>query len=196
MSAMDIVGLVLMGGGVILSIVSVIGLNRFSNVLMRMHAASKTQMLGLLAILAGAALIAGSWAIAGMLLVVVLIQMASVTVGSTMVGRAAFRRGFVRGAQYAVDDLTPRLADDMDEDLDDDGFVDEAESGIGIEGDNAVPENFIRSDIDADLSTLSNWDEPEADFGDEDLDLDIDIDLEDETEAELQAVAERGSQKR
>lgn len=195
MNAADVIGLVLMGAGVILAIIASIGVQRFRDVLMRMHAASKTQLLGLLLILAGAALIAGSWPVAGMLLVVVLVQMVTVTISSTMVGRAAFRRGFVSGLHYAVDDLTPRLAEDMDEDLDDDGFVDELDSGTGRDEDSAVPTNVVsHRHGDSDLTMRSAWDEPEHES--EEVDVTVDIDLEDETEAELEPLLESLRQNR
>ena len=85
MSATEIVSAVLMGGGLVLGVVSAVGLNRFDGVLMRIHAASKPQVLGLILVFAGAALAAGSWSLAGFLLLVLLAQMLTVPVASVMV---------------------------------------------------------------------------------------------------------------
>ena len=48
MSAVEIIASVLIGAGLLLGALSAIGLNRFDGVLMRIHAASKPQVLGLL----------------------------------------------------------------------------------------------------------------------------------------------------
>ncbi|MBK0331954.1 monovalent cation/H(+) antiporter subunit G [Brachybacterium sp. MASK1Z-5] len=192
MSAMDVIGLVLIALGALFALVASIGLERFSDVLRRMHAVSKPQTVGLLLVLAGTALIAGSWTIAGSMLLVMLAQMATVTVSSTMVGRAAFRRGFVSGSAYTIDELTPRLASTFDEDDDEDGFVDESQGPhLGEEeSPERFPENVVGGAHEhADLSNLSNWDEPEDESGP--TSLDVDIDLEDETEKELEDVVER-----
>ncbi|MGY5765628.1 monovalent cation/H(+) antiporter subunit G [Brachybacterium sp. DNPG3] len=196
MSAVEIVASVLIGMGMILAVVAAIGLNRFDNVLMRMHATSKPQTLGLLLVFAGVSLAVGSWSLAGLLLVVLLAQMLTVPVASTMVGRASFRRGFVRGGEYAVDELSPRLAEDGgDDDDDEDGFVDESDDdfeGLTHHDEDRFPENVVTSADTADAVTDRNWDEPEAgsDDGDDEEDS-IDVDLDDETELEAEEVAER-----
>lgn len=97
MTIAEILASVLIIAGTVLAVVAAVGLNRFSDVLTRIHAASKPQTLGLMLVLAGAAIAAGSWSLAAMMLVVMLAQMTTVPVASAMVGRAAFRRGFVRG---------------------------------------------------------------------------------------------------
>jgi multicomponent Na+:H+ antiporter subunit G len=192
MSATEIVAAVLMGGGLVLGVVSAVGLNRFDGVLMRIHAASKPQVLGLILVFAGASLAAGSWAVAGFLLLVLFAQMLTVPVASVMVGRAAFRRGFVRGGDYANDELTERLATPADDDDDEDGFVDdEGDDHEGMhEGTRELfPENVVVDTVTP--LTDRNWEEPE-DVADEVEDEDVlDIDLEDETELEAEQVAER-----
>src|SRR5699024_2095590 len=116
MTVIEIIAAVLIGGGLLLGVVAAVGLNRFDGVLMRIHAASKPQVLGLVMVFTGASLAARSWSLAAFLLVVLLAQMLTVPAASVMVGRAAFRRGFVRGGDYAIDELSPRLADTDDED--------------------------------------------------------------------------------
>jgi multicomponent Na+:H+ antiporter subunit G len=149
-------------------------------------------VLGLILVFSGASLVAGSWALAGFLLVVLLAQMLTVPVASVMVGRAAFRRGFVRGGDYAIDELSERLASPTDDDDDEDGFVDdEGDDHEGMhEGTRELfPENVVVDTVTP--LTDRNWEEPE-DVADEVEDEDVlDIDLEDETELEAEQVAER-----
>lgn len=192
MSVLEIIATVLMGAGLLLAVVASIGLNRFDGVLMRTHAASKPQTLGLLLVFTGVSLVAQSWQLAGFLLVVLLAQMATVPVASVMVGRAAFRRGFVRGGDYSIDELSPRLADPTDEDDDEDGFIDEADDheGMAHDTEDRFPENVVAPSTAAHALTDHNWDEPEAGRPGSDDDS-IDVDLFDETEREAEEVAER-----
>jgi multicomponent Na+:H+ antiporter subunit G len=192
MTIVEIIAAVLIGAGLLLGVVAAIGLNRFDGVLMRTHAASKPQVLGLILVFSGAALASRSWSLAAFLLVVLLAQMLTVPVSSIMVGRAAFRRGFVRGGDYAIDELSPRLADTGDDDDDEDGFIDEdGDDHVGMaDGDkDRFPENVVTQKVEP--LTDPNWEEPEggaAEVEDEDV---IDIDLDDETELEAEEVAER-----
>ena len=151
MNAVEIIASVLIGAGLLLGVLSAIGLNRFDGVLMRIHAASKPQVLGLILVFAGAALAARSWSIAAFLLVVLLAQMLTVPVASVMVGRAAFRRGFVRGGDYAIDELSPRLADTGDDDDDEDGFIDEDGDdhvGMADADQDRFPENVVTTTVE------------------------------------------------
>lgn len=187
----DIGGLVLIGFGVLLTLVAATGIHRFNDVLSRMHATSKTQTLGLALALAGTALMIGTWASAGYMLLVLLAQMVTVPAASAMVGRAAFRRGFVSGSHYVVDDLSPRLAQTQDDDDDEDGFIDDYVSSEDQEelagtAENRFPENVVPADAESDLSTIANWDEPEPETDGDDA-LDIDTETETEREAEESA---------
>ena len=192
MNAVEIIASVLIGAGLLLGVLSAIGLNRFDGVLMRIHAASKPQVLGLILVFAGAALAAGSWSIAAFLLVVLLAQMLTVPVASVMVGRAAFRRGFVRGGDYAIDELSERLATPSDDDDDEDGFVDEPDDDHEDlhGGDHELfPENVVTDTVEP--LTGRNWGEPEGGSADVEDEDGLDIDLDDETELEAEEVAER-----
>lgn len=192
MSVIEIFAAVLIGAGLLLGVVAAIGLNRFDGVLMRIHAASKPQVLGLILVFAGASLAARSWSLAALLLVVLLAQMLTVPVSSVMVGRAAFRRGFVRGGDYAVDELSPRLVGPEDDDDDEDGFVDDSgddHEGLADGAKDRFPENVVTETVTP--LTDPNWEVPESsavEVEDEDV---IDIDLDDETELEAEEVAER-----
>ncbi|MEE1651790.1 monovalent cation/H(+) antiporter subunit G [Brachybacterium sp. J144] len=193
MSVAEIVASILIGLGVLLAVLAAIGLNRFQGVLMRLHAASKPQTLGLILVFSGVSIATGSWTLAALFLAVLLAQMLTVPVASVMVGRAAFRRGFVRGGDYAIDELTPRLAAAGDDDDDEDGFVDESgddHEGLAGEGAERFPENVVVAEHE-DALIDPNWEEPEAgaeEVEDEEI---LDIDLDDETEREAEQVAER-----
>ncbi|WP_033194836.1 monovalent cation/H(+) antiporter subunit G [Brachybacterium squillarum] len=190
MSIQEIIASVLIGAGLLLAVVAAIGLNRFSDVLMRMHATSKPQTLGLMLVFTGVSLAVGSWSLAGLLLVVLLAQMLTVPVASTMVGRAAFRRGFVRGGSYVVDELSERLAGDEDEDEDEDGFVDEPDDPDQAlaDGQHRFPVNVVSAADAAGAVTSRNWEEPEV--GEEGGPEEVDVDLAEETEREAGQIAE------
>lgn len=183
MAIADAAALVVMGLGAMFLLTASIGLVRFPDVLTRMHAASKPQTVGLVLMLLGIALALRSFAEASMLLLVLLAQMATVPLGSTMLARAAFRRGFVRGADYVVDELSPRLAHTLDQDDDEDGFIDEdqlaPELGDFSDAEDRFPTNTVGAvHAAADRSQLANWDEdePEPLIEPEEIDID-DADL-------------------
>ena len=94
-SVTDAVGLVLIFFGAVLCLTAAIGLLRFRDLLTRMHAATKPQVLGVLLVLAGVALSKESGLHVGMLLLIGVFQMLTIPVGAHMVGRAGFRTGQV-----------------------------------------------------------------------------------------------------
>lgn len=152
---MDVVGSVLMLAGALIAAIASLGLLRFPDVLSRMHAASKPQTFGLIVLMVGAALVAGSWSLAGMLLAVVAAQVLTIGAASVMVGRAAFRRGFVHGDDYVIDELTPRLATGRESDDDDDGFVDSGvKSPEDVEVSEALPTNTLTQTTGLELAEL------------------------------------------
>lgn len=175
----DAAALVLMILGALMFLVASVGLVRFPEVLSRMHAASKPQTLGLILMVAGMALVLRSVEGLCLAILVLLAQMATVPVASTLLARAAFRRGFVRGGTYAIDELSPRLARTLDEDDDEDGFIDEDELGPEVgdfaDADERFPTNVVGAgDAGSDLSRLSNWDEDETAPSIEPEEIDID----------------------
>lgn len=167
LALIDYVAFIFIFTGVIVASIASIGLLRFPDVLSRMHAASKPQTFGLILLMIGISLLAKSWPLAGMLFVVVIAQLMTITAASTMLGRAAFRRGFVSGSSYAIDELTPRLALGQANDLDDDGFVDEDpnfSNSVGMEPGEAIPHNVFRPEVGIELAQPKlYWDEEETD---------------------------------
>ena len=99
MSAVEIIASVLIGAGLLLGVVSAIGLNRFDGVLMRIHAASKPQVLGLILVFAGAALAAAAEAAAGGTAGAVAHQPPGVSPGAGIIGHRSTSSRASSGAQ-------------------------------------------------------------------------------------------------
>lgn len=102
---LDIVALVLVLVGALLCLTASIGLLRFPDVVSRLHAATKPQVLGLLLIAVGAAIALQSWAVFAFLIPVVLIQMATAPLSAHMVGRQAYRNGSIDDDSMVLDEL-------------------------------------------------------------------------------------------
>lgn len=103
--AADVAALVFMSGGAVLCLLAGIGLIRLPDVLSRLHAATKPQVLGLLLVLIGAGLRLRSAADLGTLILVGLFQLLTVPVAAHMVGRAAYRTGRTDREHLVVDEL-------------------------------------------------------------------------------------------
>ena len=95
----DILAGTLLICGSMLATVAAIGIVRFPDVLSRMHAATKPQTVGLLMILAGAALRLQDLSDITILALIAIFQLLTAPVSAHMVGRAAFRTGLARREQ-------------------------------------------------------------------------------------------------
>ncbi|MGY1615279.1 monovalent cation/H(+) antiporter subunit G [Geodermatophilus sp. SYSU D00691] len=104
-SSADVVALVCLGLGAFLCLSAGVGLLRFPDVLARMHAGTKPQVLGVLLIMTGAAIRLQGWSATWMLLLVALFQMLTAPVSAHMVSRVAYRRRHVRRDLLLVDEL-------------------------------------------------------------------------------------------
>ncbi|KNX38032.1 monovalent cation/H(+) antiporter subunit G [Luteipulveratus halotolerans] len=100
----DVVGLACLTAGAVLCLCAAIGLLRFPDLLTRMHAATKPQVLGVLLVLIGVGLRIRSGLDVGMLVLIGAFQLLTVPVAGHMVGRAAYRTG---GVEQAKVRLTP-----------------------------------------------------------------------------------------
>jgi multicomponent Na+:H+ antiporter subunit G len=99
--------------GALLSLAAGLGLLRFPDLLSRMHAATKPQVLGLLLILTGTALRLGTVVDITTLVLVGAFQLATAPVAAHMVGRAAYRTGQFRRDVLVTDELAAaRRAED------------------------------------------------------------------------------------
>ena len=91
--------------GSLLCLTAGLGLLRFPDVLTRMHAGTKPQVLGVLLIMVGAAIRLHGWSATWMLLLVAVFQMLTAPVSAHMISRVAYRRRHVRRDLMVVDEL-------------------------------------------------------------------------------------------
>ena len=98
--------------GAFLCLTAGLGLVRFPDVLTRMHAGTKPQVLGVLLIRVGAAVRLQGWSATWMLLLVAAFQMLTAPVSAHMISRVAYRRRHVRRDRLLVDELRTGEASD------------------------------------------------------------------------------------
>ncbi|WP_137295101.1 monovalent cation/H(+) antiporter subunit G [Nocardioides dongxiaopingii] len=110
---LDVVGAVCLLLGSLLGLVAAIGVLRLPDLLTRMHAATKPQVLGLMLVGLGLSLVLRSPSAAALAAVVVLAQMVTAPVAAHMVGRASYRAGQVRDDLLVVDELTGEIDPDL-----------------------------------------------------------------------------------
>ena len=108
-AVLDVVGAVLLLLGALLSLVAAVGVLRFPDLLTRMHAATKPQVLGLMLVALGLALVLRDARASAILVLVVVAQMVTAPVAGHMVGRASYRAGQVRDDLLLVDELTDEV---------------------------------------------------------------------------------------
>lgn len=106
---MEVIASVLLILGSLLALIAAIGLQRFTDVFARMHAATKPATLGLLLILTGSALVLPLPGAVAKLALVVLLQFTTAPVGAHLVGRAAFRTGRDLRPDTVLDEGSDRL---------------------------------------------------------------------------------------
>jgi multicomponent Na+:H+ antiporter subunit G len=104
-SAADAVAAVCLLLGALLCLTAGLGLVRFPDVLSRMHAGTKPQVLGVLLVMVGAAIRLHGWSSSWMLLLVAAFQLVTAPVSAHMVSRIAHRRRHVRRDLLLVDEL-------------------------------------------------------------------------------------------
>lgn len=102
----DVVSALFLLCGAFLAFAAGVGVVRFPDLLARMHAATKPQVLGLILVLAGLSLRLRSWGAVATLFLVVVFQLLTSPVAAHMVGRAGYRTGKVRTDLLVVDELT------------------------------------------------------------------------------------------
>ncbi|TWG96348.1 multicomponent Na+:H+ antiporter subunit G [Nocardioides sp. J9] len=102
----DALAAVCLSLGALLTLVAAIGMLRFPDLLTRMHAVTKPQVLGLLLVCTGLALRLRDPGATGLLVLVVVAQMLTAPVASHMAGRASYRSGQMRTDLLVVDELT------------------------------------------------------------------------------------------
>ena len=111
MSALDVVGGVLLVAGAAFVLIGAVGVVRFHASVERLHAAAKGPTLGLMLLGAGTACtIRSSSAVAGVALVIVL-QLVAGPIGSHMIGRAIHRADARLHGRPGSDDGDPIAGD-------------------------------------------------------------------------------------
>ena len=101
---------VLLIGGALMSLATGIGLVRFPDLLSRMHAATKPQVLGLLLFLLALAIENESWSLVPVLVLCWVFQLLTSPVSAHMVGRAGYRTRHLRRDLLTFDELDDVVA--------------------------------------------------------------------------------------
>lgn len=111
MTVADVVAGVLILGGSALALTAAIGVVRFPDTLSRMHAATKPQVLGLLLVLAGAAIRLRGHVDVGMLILTGLFTMITAPVIANRVGQLAYREQNIRDDLVTRDEMHDFVAE-------------------------------------------------------------------------------------
>ena len=102
--------------GAVLAVSGTLGVVRFPDVLSKMHAATKPQVLGLMLMLAAVGLRVPSWGTISTLVLISAFQVLTLPVAAHMIGRAAYRTKHVKREQLYRDELAEavdRATDDQ-----------------------------------------------------------------------------------
>ena len=102
----DVAAGVCLIGGAFLAFAAGVGVLRFPDLLARMHAGTKPQVLGLVLVVIGLGLRIRSAAAVWMLVLVAVFQLLTAPVAAHLVARAGFRTGKVPTETLVVDELT------------------------------------------------------------------------------------------
>ncbi|RJT83343.1 monovalent cation/H(+) antiporter subunit G [Arthrobacter cheniae] len=106
----DVVVSVLLIAGALMSLAAGVGLVRFPDLLSRMHAATKPQVLGLLLFLLALAVENGTWLLVPLLVLCWVFQLLTSPVSAHMVGRAGYRTRHLRRDLLTLDELDDVVA--------------------------------------------------------------------------------------
>ena len=157
---LDLLGSLFLLGGAALALVAAIALVRFPDLLSKMHAITKPQVLGLLFVATGLALTFRTWGVFILCTLIVTLQLITSPVSATMVSRSAYRTGLMESDIMVLDELSEELsrAGYTYTDREDD---DELETEPFAEDDEPHPE---RPDL-----VLDELDEPVAESPTEDV---------------------------
>lgn len=108
---LDLLGALFILCGALLCFVAALALIRFPDVLGKMHAITKPQVLGLIIITLGITLSLRTWWAAGLCLLIVTIQLLTAPVSANLVARGAYRAGLADDAALKYN----HLAEDLEE---------------------------------------------------------------------------------
>ena len=102
---LDIVSAVCIFLGGVLSLAAALGLLRFGDLLSRMHASAKPQVLGLLLVAVAIAIQYPTWSTVTTLAIIISFQLVTIPVATHMVGRAGYRTKHLRRSMLYRDEL-------------------------------------------------------------------------------------------
>lgn len=128
-AVLDVLTVILVIAGALLSLLAGIGLMRFSDLLSRMHAGTKPQVLGLICVMLAVAIRNPGFAAVSSIVLVVGFQMLTVPISAHMVGRAGYRAAHVDNGRLMVDELSGAI-DEVEAEHEAEA---EAEAGGGAE---------------------------------------------------------------
>ena len=101
----DVIAIACLLAGSLLCLTAGRGLVRFPDVLARMHAGTKPQVLGVLLVMLGAVIRLHGWSATWMLLLVAAFQLLTAPVSAHLISRVAYRRRHVRRDLLIVDEF-------------------------------------------------------------------------------------------
>lgn len=107
--ALDILAGLFLLAGAALTFAAAMGALRFVDLLSRLHAAAKPQVMGIILVMIGVAIRLRGEPVVWMLVLVAVFQMLTSPVSAHMVSRAGYRTGKVAPDQLEVDELTRDL---------------------------------------------------------------------------------------
>jgi multicomponent Na+:H+ antiporter subunit G len=102
--------------GAVLAVSGALGIVRFPDVLSKLHAATKPQVLGLMLMLAAVGLRVPSWGTISTLVLIAAFQVLTLPVAAHMIGRAAYRTRQLKRERLYRDELAEaveRASDDQ-----------------------------------------------------------------------------------
>ncbi|WP_394553272.1 monovalent cation/H(+) antiporter subunit G [Agromyces sp. MMS24-JH15] len=130
MSPTDVVVAVAVLVGGFLSLAAGIGILRFPDVLTRLHAATKPQVLGLALVLLAIVLRVPTWGVASTAVLVMTFQLLTQPMTAHMLGRSAYRTAHVRRDLLIEDDLERDIEAHADESAPPDGVEEGAKPPV------------------------------------------------------------------
>lgn len=106
---LDLSGALLILAGALLCFAAAVSLQRFPDLLSKMHAITKPQVLGLICVSLGIAISLHTWWVTGLCLLVVALQLLTAPVSANLVARSAYRSGLVDDELLKVNHLSEDL---------------------------------------------------------------------------------------
>lgn len=105
----DLIGSLFILVGALLCFGAAVSLVRFPDVLGKLHAITKPQVLGLISVSLGITISLRTWWAAGLCILIVVLQLLSAPVSANLVARSAYRSGLVPDENLLVNHLSEDL---------------------------------------------------------------------------------------